>query len=260
MYWEWKDRDIIGPVYSKLQRQTWEVTPDDKLQPRKIGNRVSPWFFHGDPTKSERKCDLWHDIYHNDYGIIPKGCLDCWKVALGHFQGLKTVEMFFRVLEYQEGLPKTFSSKCGWETRDFVFGNYSAFWYAPFGCSLDEAREYHRRISNGLKFDVDRVLKPILKRGCTEMELFSRQYFRVGSKGWDLLYKTQNWEKKEKVLDEKISRPWPLIDDSNVVFNFRDWQKMKVVEWAFARGDETYLKLTDGRPLYTVSETYEQSG
>lgn len=249
-YWRLKQYNIIAPIFDKIVGQKYEVTPDDKLSLRRVGSHVTPWFFQGDSIEDGRKCDIWHEIYFNEYLFIPKGCLNCWKICAGAKQGLTTLKKFFEILEYQENHEEL--SKCGWETRQFVFGNYNSFWYAPFGYSLGEARELFDKKKKELE---SLSLHPILKRGCTEFEFFTRRQFGVGSSGWDELYRKFHWERLEKKLDDKVEYS-PRYKDKNVIIDFREYQKAQIIEWAFDRGDETYLEFTDGKPLQVGVETY----
>jgi len=231
----------------------FEVAPNEEIVPRWQGTPLEPWIFGLWPR--DRTCELWYQIYFIFYSFIPKGCLGCWKVVYRP----KTVVALMKIhdLQYGKHRKQGIYSKCGMESRKFVSGLYNAFWYAPLGCGLEDARKFHKKVARDIRDRVGIQAKVILKHGCTEMEQFTIRAFGVGSDKWDELYEKLKWEKLEKRLEgkyridneEKIYRPQDLE---------RDHQKRKCVEWACSWGDETYLQLTNGVKLFPEPVTYHE--
>jgi hypothetical protein len=182
---------------------------------------------------AKRDCNMWLHILCNNFNIVPpKECLGCWKT----FCRINTLRELNEIFEFQRNESRKvidIPCKCGGETRDYTgnIGGYAAFWYNPLGCELDEARENTRRLSRTL----GRELK--LKRGCTEMEIKSRQRYGVGSDRWEELRTPQVDMKEKMILDIfELEHHGSLQPTAGQELDV--WQRL--IEFAAFHGDETY--------------------
>jgi len=235
--------NILEPIKNK-----YKIKFDEAGNP-KVYLEVSlavdtPWistFKHID-----RKCNLWQ-TYFNNYGIIPSGCLKCYKVVMT----LDKITDLFKVFTYQR--ESEIGCKCGIERRRYVgkVGKYGAYWYVPLGGGIEKGREIYNQIRSDFP---DFPL--ILKRGCTEFEMM----YSPSSK-WDEIAKERDFAQTEEMLDTlfvvdpasiKAETNTPKLLEMDVV---RRW-----IEYAFEHGDESYLALTGGQKFKIDLETYHEEG
>lgn len=186
---------------------------------------VSPWFHIKVPTN--RYCSLWHEIYFKHFGIVPTGCMNCWKLVMTtHKQPRRQrVTDLFRLRDLLLSL--NMPSKCGCDVRLYTPQRYDGFIYAD---SLEEGQQYYQVFK-------PRLLKEfpngnlILKRSCTEFE------HRFGdSRTWD---ERQDWKAIEHYLDY-IIEPHERYDMQGLEIHtdadtFRFW-----IEYAHSIGDASW--------------------
>jgi len=190
-----------------------------------------------------RKCWLWFKVYFAIHRLVPSGCRNCWKVV---FRPHSLAELF-KTYELQRKLD--LPAKCGIETREFVPGLYSAFWYAPFGCSFSEAKQFFSSIRSKIWDIFGSTRKVILKRGCTEMELYLGP-----SNGWEY---GEVEEAREKLLDSVWVEPEnarELLPPFMKNHIFKRW-----IEWAWQLGDETWKEFTSNPPYPSLVEYQDSS-
>ena len=247
-YEEWVKNNIYAPLEGAFNSGVCELKHDFKIQQKLAGNPIVPWFYNCPDT--DRDCDVWFSLMFKVYNFVPMGCIKCWKIAL-RIPDLKTL---FAIRDMQEvsGL----DCKCGMETREFVPADYTAFWYAPHGCSVEDARELQKRVRSDVQ-KIDDRLEPILKRGCTEMEMMTRNAYGVGSDRWEELHTNYKWGEKEKKIKATFTENVELFKMEHCE-DQRTWLSEKLCRHAFAHGDMTYLEYTDGLPLYPEPVTYHE--
>ena len=197
-----------------------------------------------------RKCTLWLNVFFSHFSLLPKQCMGCWKI----FYQMDSVRELWRVHKLQQSGDGTeLVSKCGIEARPFTgkLGNYMAFWYNPLGCGLEEARENLKKVHKAVG---NRNAQ--LKRGCTEMEIYSKQRFGAPSDRWDEL-KTPQADLLQELLestfvldDAKIGERTPTALRVNII---KRW-----IHYAMEHGDKTYLDFVDA-PLVPSLVLYGNS-
>jgi hypothetical protein len=178
----------------------------------------------------ELKCDIWHKVWFATLGMLPSPCLNCWKVVARP----RTLEELFNILDLQVNLDKP--SKCGIEVRPTVGGLYGGYFYnRSVGEGLDRYDEVRSLVN-----DIDPEIKVILKRGCTEFErtfgpsdewesIITKE--QINFENWFMgIYNAPNPIEQWEFAKQHIKRNW--------------------IQWAYQNGDATYLKYTDGVPLY----------
>ena len=231
-------KSIFRALKPKFKTGMLYIRPEDL----KIGMRTSlmwdtPWIHAGGEAPPERNCVLFHSLMLHHCNFIPAKCQNCWKVVAKP----ETVSQLFKISELQQ-LSKR-HSKAGIEIRETVGGNYGAYWYND---SIEEGEECRQYVRNLCDEHLSPDVEVFLKRGCTEFE----HKFGASNK-WEV---TEEAREIEQLIVENIvvednadrSQPWYLVDDV----------KQKWVEFAYERGDVTYLEFTDGKPLYPKYVTY----
>lgn len=193
-----------------------------------------------------RRCDIWHGIYFEYYRMIPKGCRNCWKVTLKP----RNLKELFLISDVQHKTQR--NSKAGLEKRDYTgnMGGYSAFWYGDLKKGLEGGRELYDLVCKDLEGITD--LKPVLKRGCTEMEIA----FKDSSK-WDDIAEEREWDKREKQLDDffvfgkQVEKP---------ILVYKTNSLLKWIKYAKDHGDPTVAEFIEQNSNVPKPETYHQGG
>ena len=250
LYKQWGDEDLIRPIIPFLQRTAnYYMGGDGRVHTTMWGPESdTPWSHN--TSDSGRDCGLWHNIMFDLYGFIPTPCMECWKVVVA----IDTVEQLFDMDKMQQGLKE--HSKCGIEVRDYVPRNYGAYFY---NASVDEGQRRYRQVVDAiserplLKVLLEPVdedgypKKVILKRGCTE---FERKFPK--SNNW---VATAEQVQVEQGIVELFDRDFPLSEQLPMqkLHVYRKW-----IEFAVAHGDMTYLKFTDGKPMFPPPVTYHK--
>ncbi len=240
LYWEMKQKDIIGLLKPLFDQGKLEIKSDGKLH---LIARIAedlPWIYPNPPE--DRNCLIYQIIFFKLFKLIHSRCLKCWKVVVRP----RTVVELFGLLELQEDIvakDKNIKCKCGIENRFGVPFSYGGYFYVD---SLEEGlilkKFLIREINNP-------DIKVILKRGCTEFE------HAFGS--------SDSWVAKpyqkdlEALIDEYLEYDDTSINTRMDIVKIHT--KVKWIEWAFAHGDETYKLFTGGNPLYPEVKTYDEN-
>ncbi len=188
-------------------------------------------------------CFFNHNVLFNEvsmkmapeFRFVPSPCHNCYKVVARP----ANLEQLMDVLEMQRVM--NWPSKCGIETRNYVCGLYGAYWY---NTGRDEGLETYKRVKSVIdKKYPDMPL--VLKRACTEFEMNCGP-----SDTWKITDKQKHIEDlcRRYFSPDNIKRSQPDISHWHVI---RQW-----IEFAYEHGDKTYLKYTDGKPLFPEYVTY----
>lgn len=242
--------DILTPIKHLIDGGfVPPMTPDGKIHVRYVLDFNEMWIHAKHDTA--RRCGVWHKIWFNCYKFIPKGCRNCWKVTFKP-GSLKDAFATMRLQE-QMGLP----AKVGMERRPFTGseGGFSAFWYAPLEEGLEGGRALWKKVRSALdqSFGVGSY-KPILKRGCTEME----GHFPPSS-DWDKVALERGWDQQEALVGSVFVLPVPPAEQPMAmkVRNMKAW-----IEWCFEHsgvtGDESYQEYIGSDPVPPI-EKYQES-
>jgi len=230
--------DLLTPIRRHLAEGRFILSFEGKVTENQRIDFERPWLVP--VVEKERNCSRWFAVYFDLYQIIPKGCRNCWKVGFHP----RTLEDVFKVLEIQEKMG--ISSKSGLEKRGRTGakGGYSSFWYPSLSDGVKGGREVFKRVKEVLENDLGYSDGLTLKRGCTEMEHFSLNFFG-SSADWDK--RASAFDLTEKLLDSVFDIP--EIAAVNIPKILEVYIKRSWIEWAFEHGDKTYLKYTGGRKL-----------
>jgi len=235
--------DVLTPLESLFDSGTLELLPMTKEHPKgaiKIHEKIDPrrpWI-DGGRGPAERYCLMWDDIWFRHFGFIPRGCRSCWKVSLK----MRSMKDAYKILMEQKD--ESVRCKIGLETRPWTgnVGGFSAFWYVPLGEGLAGGREIYPRIKKVVRELSEGRLKPILKRGCTEMEIQLRKITGKGSDKWDELAEEGNWDEIEDSLEELFITP--SLPQQTEAMKLQVLGKM--IRHAADHGDKTYEEFSGG--------------
>jgi len=193
-----------------------------------VGETRTPWvYWHPTPNMD---CYFQNDILFQRFNIIPLACANCFKVVAVP----NTVEQLMMLCDLQEQIPHP--CKCGVEIRDEVPRHYGGYWYNE---GLDKGKTCYELVREMVSKYVGEDVKVGLKRACTEIEAeFGR------SDQWEIPEGQAEFEER---VAEVFHDP-PKIHPQTEIF--RRHIKDRWIKFAHSRGDMTYLKFTDGVPLY----------
>lgn len=177
-----------GPFVIRGEKIVQELTPGP--EPR------SPYVFQ--PGVDSRSCRKWNRVYFNLYGIIPRGCFNCFKVVVRP----QTVKDLLKVRKIQKRLG--LAAKCGMEQRPElqVKGLYSGYWYCPIDEGLEGARKVHKIVEREILKELGFQTPVILKRACTEME--------------EAVGPTDQWEYPEiqRKFETQLDEIWEIVEEN----------------------------------------------
>lgn len=245
MYKELVENDLVHWVDGGLLGQlgwTWRYEDGKLFCQIKPGISSTPW--HHVKHAHWCRCNMWHTVMFSivfpkiGEKWVPSKCQGCWKVVVRP----KTVKQLFALLAVQKRIDVP--SKCGIEIRRTTSSNYGGYFYTR---SLQEGLERYEQVRD--EVNADDQLGPdvdvLLKRGCTEFE-----HACGPSDGWTVTERQLQVERLVErfiILDDVEARqPELLINHTH-----RQW-----IEFAFERGDMTYLEFTAGEPLTPKYKTY----
>ena len=236
--------DIFEPLRPLLQSGAYMMdTSTGKIRPRvqNMSDWDGPWIHT--MHHPEADCNLWHKIMFNHFNFVPSGCMSCWKVVVRP----RWLEDLFKLLELQIEIGKP--SKCGTELRPTVFGVYGGYFYQR---SKEEGQERYEQVVRGCeKYKInfligkDGPVKPLLKRGCTEME------HGIGPS--DKWKQTPEQKMLEEILTKHVESnkfPQPKVNRVHIV---SQWIKQ-----AYSVGDPTVWQFNDNQPFYPSYVTYHK--
>lgn len=204
--------DILTPIEPLLRNNTLLLGNDgiirSRIRARMIDNH---WIY----TKHapDRLCGKWMRIYWDQYRLLAKGCMGCWKISLG----LSTLKqaLVLRKIQKDMDLP----SKVGMDKRFYTRTPFSAHWYCPISGGLDGARELYQVVKERVFKELDGEVPIILKRGCTELE--------IGMGPSDCWIRPNEAEDLEELLDRTFEDPPPQYPTTSVekVHIYCEWKR-----------------------------------
>lgn len=231
------ERFDICSILEPLLNAGYYIGENDRITKRSTLTHRTPWC-HIYPANN-KECGLWHGVLFNHFKIIPKGCHECWKVVVRP----RTLKELFALEEVEQSLGHP--AKCGIEVRAYTPAHYGGYFYNN---SLDEGRACYEMVRKAMDEHIGKDVGVILKRGCTEMEIFGGP-----SPFWAI--KPEDEELEDYVADRL---------DVRGAFGVRqpDFMKTSVhkrwIQWAFSNNDKTYLEYTGGKPLYPPAVLYHE--
>lgn len=189
---------------------------------------------------ASKRCQLDHNILFNIYGIIPKRCLECWKVVV-------TPKSFKELLQL-EWLEKKLDvpSKCGIEMRDYTPKFYGGYFYND---SIEEGRECYDKVKDAVRENISEETAEgvILKRGCTEYEMI-----KGPSPFWHLTKEQEDFcrDITHFIKYEHSNHNQPDLIKNHV--------HMKWVLWAHMNGDMSYKEFNGDKELFPDYVRYNE--
>ena len=238
LYEELEIADILTQtVQRNLDEGKWKLDSDRKIKYELSHPVNSGWSIKNDPM--ERDCVRWlHTYFLQIYKKLPPPCMGCFKVVVMP----ETLTDLFKIHELQKNLG--LHSKCGIEQRPYTPRLYGGYWYAPLGCSIEEAQELGKKV----KGEVDKLfggrVKTILKRACTEMEL---QY--GNSNEWELTEYDEFHYSLFDAMFAKVELP-KEVPGFALTHTMKQW-----IEFAYEHGDKTCEKYMD-KPIVNPPVDY----
>lgn len=238
-YGDWDKFDILERLRPMMQRGWIIDAYTNKIGIANPGiSWNSPWWHNRESANKE--CGLWHQIMFNNWGFIPRGCQECWKVVVRP----RTLKELFMLQEVEKKLDRP--SKCGIEIRSYTPAHYGGYFYNN---SLDAGRECYKVVREAVSDAISPDVGVILKRACTEMELSAGP-----SPFWKV---TKEQVELEEYIEARVDYKMGFqIAQPDYLMNrlYKRW-----VLWAFSHNDKTYLEYTDGKPLYTPPVVYHEA-
>jgi len=233
--------DILEPIKGLLDRGVYWINLDGLVETKVAISHLSPWR-HAKHAE-DRSCAFCAQVLFTYYHILPKDCMNCWKIVAHPKDYAQACEML--ELQKEFGVP----SKTGMEERQYSgsLGGWSSFWYCPLDGGLDEARTVFTLVEQTVRkrFGED-APKVILKRGCTEMEKMAGP-----SDKWQYPLTAQIKEQLVRAAYvPRISHPHPRMLEVHI--------EKKWIEWAAAHGDLSYLKEVES-PIISPQVFYHES-
>ena len=222
--------DIINSLQPLVDRGGWHWRADSMKLDRvaAVAETRTPWiYWYTDPAVD---CYFANDVLFAMFGIIPTVCANCYKVVAIP----NSVVDLMAICDLQSQIKH--SSKCGIEVRDDVARNYGAYWYNQ---GLESGKICYELIRELVSKYVGPDVRVGLKRGCTEYE---RKFGR--SDAWTTPPGQAEFEEMVRAL---FHDP-PAIQAQTELF--RRHIKDRWIRFAYSRGDMTYLRFTDGVPLF----------
>lgn len=187
------------------------------------------------------ECYYWESVMRQPglgkgESFIPIKCMNCWKVVVRP----RTVKDLFVMLGVIKNMDVR--SKAGIETRPTVNALYGVYFYCD---SINEGLERYNQVIEVASQHIEDI-DVLLKRGCTEYEVAHGD-----SKYWKPF-------EGQGVVEEWI-RDNVRLHIVNTNGQEEDSLRNTHAKWlqhAYACADNTYLELTDGKPLYKPYRTY----
>ena len=189
-------------------------------------------------------CNRHFDIFNN-FKVIPEYCFGCFKVQVELYSILDLIKLYF-VFD-KLSLNENNSRKCMIELREIVGGSYKGLIYCS---SIDEANNILKDLKNILDKKINKKIKIVVKRGCTEFAIEHPKYKIIDIESEDFMNYNEIWKEKESIIDnntykylrENSVERKPTIKGVtlNDVLIIKNW-----IYYAKKIGDLDYKKLDD---------------
>ena len=140
-------------------------------------------------------CNRHFDIFNN-FKVIPEYCFGCFKVQVELYSILDLIKLYF-VFD-KLSLNENNSRKCMIELREVVGGSYKGLIYCS---SIDEANNILKDLKNILDKKINKKIKIVVKRGCTEFAIEHPKYKIIDIESEDFMNYNEIWKEKESIID-----------------------------------------------------------
>jgi len=236
----WASIDIVEALQPLTSTGHWYWRSDTgKLDQavRAIETRT-PWiYWHMDMASP---CFFYNNVIFQLFNLIPTYCANCYKVVVVP----QTVDELYQLCDMQAQL-LGYPCKCGVEIRDDVPRNYGGYFYHQ---GLERGLKGYKIVRELVSKYVGGHVPCALKRSCTEIE----RAFGPSDK-WEIPDGQAAFEARVETMFEEQMK---IVGQTEQI---RRHVKNKWVRFAHSRGDMTYLKYTDGKPLFEPYVLYAGS-
>jgi len=234
---EWNKLDVISNVEDMLGRGYYIKTDSGMIGMKKSHGYRTPWI-HVKQACSKR-CGIDHTIKFEKFGYIPPRCMQCWKVVVMP----RTIVELVKLEELERIMNRP--SKCGIEVRNYTPRHYGGYFYND---SLEEGRECYTAVREAVSDMISPDVNVILKRACTEFEM------KFGNSGfWGV---TPEVQELDDIIETRFENP--AILSSKQPDYVKAWVRKEWQKYAFANGDETYLEINGGVPMFEDYQKYHE--
>jgi hypothetical protein len=210
---------------------------------------------------NHRRCKIYQDIFVGCLKVLPKQCVNCWKVVFRP----QYIKDMLNLIPLMEGLVKKhgFCCKLGCEERTWTSGVYGkwglwgCYWYND---SKEDGLKCWKIVLDAISADEslrhlldDRdedgyPARLVLKRGCTEFELMEFG----DSIAWTWTKEAQEWERVvwENLKEQDMSPVQGELIKNHVIDR---WFKH-----AHHAGDPTVMEFNEGTMLWRSTRYYHK--
>jgi hypothetical protein len=237
------DGIVIEKIFNGIDSGKILITEDGfltipSLQKSKYVQHISVKPKGESPRRHYKSCKFLQGVAHRvlyEEKHVPQGCQHCYKVKVD----VTNVFALKQLYELSKEIP--WDSKCGVDIGSLYSQSiYAGFFYVD---GLDQAHEAYHLISKKISQCKDLVScsRITIKRGCSSYEI------KLGA--------SDNWEfnsSSAEIEDEFYS----LFKPPKKAFNNKAIYFLNWIKTAFQIGDDSYLKLTNGKRLYPKMMDY----
>ena len=144
-------------------------------------------------TKNDLDCKRHKKVF-NTYNAIPKFCFGCFKVQIELENVIDLIKLYliFDNINFKNNNTK----KCLIEIRPNIPGNYKGLIYCS---SFEEAEEIKNEMVRLTKLNLNKEVKCIIKRGCTEYGIKFPEYNNLYN---NIMNYKSEWENFENKIDK----------------------------------------------------------
>lgn len=237
-------KTVIEKLVDAIGSEKVLLTEDGHITTPNSAEGQSSWVYvkpsKKDPRQHYKSCkflfNIAYDVLYDEHQI-PQGCEHCYKVKVE----VDNVYALKKLRELSKAIP--WSSKFGPEIENaYSQSIYSGFFYVD---GLNQAHDAYYLIKSKISQDEDLIncSKMTIKRGCTPYEI------KLGA--------SDNWQ-FDSSFDEVEDALYALFKPAQK--NKPHSNMSSFLKWllaAFRIGDDSYLKLTNGKRIYPKMVDYK---
>ena len=199
-------------------------------------------------------CSRHFDVFRN-FNAIPEFCFECFKIQIELNSVIDLFKLFF-VFDNLK-LYNNRTRKCLIEMRDIGKGTYKGLVYCR---GYNEAVSMKELIYEIVNKNLNKKIKVIIKRGCTEFSIKHPNYNNLKTSPDNFMKYNQEWKKKENIIDNKIPKKnrinQRILTSSLKGITLNDFLIMKNwLMYAKLIGDEKYRAFDEKITISKYMET-----
>lgn len=244
--WALRER-VFKAIDTLVMARILELPPgnaqDQKFRLNPVIPKIDAYIFTTDVRRVRepaRNCYLLKDVIFDQLGAIPTYCMkNCWKIVIK----VRTVAELFTLLSVMK--ENAWPGKCGFDGRNYTFGNYVGF------CYFGSREEGERAFASRVKAVKERIpgAHLYLKRSCTEFEMRAT---------------SDTWNTEDPLADTLAEFLANWVEWETVTHNQTEYVEERVksywIEKAYNLGDPTIEQVVpDYKKMYPQSVRYMES-